>query len=66
MGAVLAGTMTVTFGGVIVTWLNSFGFDLFIPVAKVEYNKFMNDTFKPSILNPTMSALDSYGLKAVS
>ena len=47
MGTVLAGTMVVTFGGVIVTWLNSFGFDLFVPVAKVEYTKFKEDTFKP-------------------
>ena len=45
MGIVLGGAAVVAFGGVIVTWLNSFGLDLFIPVAKAEYTEFKTETF---------------------
>jgi hypothetical protein len=66
MGVVLAGTAVVTFGGVVTAWLNSFGFALIIPVAKVKYTTFITDTFEPSFYNPVTEALNGWGLDVVT
>lgn len=66
MGVVLAGTAVATFGGVVVSWLNSFGFAIFIPVAKVRYTAWKDDTFLPNYYNPITEQLDAWGLNAVT
>merc|ERR1712196_760004 len=60
------GPAIVTFGGVIQSWLNSFGFALLIPVAKVEYEEFKTSTFEPKFYDPVTEQLDSWGLNVVS
>ena len=62
----VGGLAIVTFGSVIQSWLNSFGFDLLIPVMKVNYTTFMTDTFEPTYFNPLIAQLDGYGLSVVS
>jgi len=46
--------------------LNSFGFALIIPVAKVKYTTFITDTFEPSFYNPVTEALNGWGLDVVT
>ena len=66
MALVLAGTAVVTFGGVVTSYLNSFGFDLLIPIAKVKYQTFKVDTFEPSFYDPVTAALNGWGLDVVT